>query len=121
MPIHGLYDFEIRTALERERLRAMPDVSALAVYDALSKHGVDIFAMLNVMRELGRDFDNEEDGTLEIETDDDDHFVVTRRWFAQPFAERLQRWLSLPRFDYRDQRVEGDVEALAGRRMKETP
>jgi len=55
------YDFDKRRELERERLRAMPDVPALKVYDALVKQGVDCSDRFEIMRELGRDCDGGED------------------------------------------------------------
>lgn len=55
------YDFDKCRELQRERLRTMPDVPALKVYDALVKHDVNCSDCFDIMRELGRDCDGGED------------------------------------------------------------
>jgi hypothetical protein len=57
------HDFARCRELERGRLRTMPDVPALAVYDALMKFIVaDISTVFWIMKELGRKCDREGDG-----------------------------------------------------------
>jgi hypothetical protein len=55
------YDFRWMRALERARLRDMPDLSAVKIYDALEKRLSDIAIVYEVMKELGCKCDDDED------------------------------------------------------------
>jgi hypothetical protein len=56
------YDFDKCRELERERLRSMPDVPALKIYDALLKYDICTSDRFAIMADLGCKCDQEGDG-----------------------------------------------------------
>jgi hypothetical protein len=77
-------DFDMCRELERERLRVMPDVPALKVYDALRKSNITFSDLFAVMEELGCKCDREDDGEFVrlVEVDDDGRLILDDHWRA---------------------------------------
>ena len=58
------YDFALCRKLERARLRTMPDVPVLKVYDVMEGKGVYPSLLLEIMEALGCKCDREGDGLI---------------------------------------------------------